>query len=301
MCSLCFWRTLLLLFTAAQPLPDCSIHCDHVEELGMSWTDIDSQNGGQEYVEFLQAANGLNRIADYKRRTFELLQVAPGMSVLDVGCGTGIDAAALSDLVGPAGKVVAIDNSRTMLEQSRRNCRDKTNLQLLRADAYHLPFDTNSFDRVRADRVLQHLRDPEAIIQELARVTRPDGLICITEPDWRTVVIESDANRVHRAVLDAILARIQNPSMGARLKRLSLAAGLRNVFVEGRALIFESFAEANSILRIDEVCNQITGSRRIGKTVARRWLEELHRRDGEGDFFASITGFCVVGRKEQTA
>ena len=54
----------------------------------------------------------------YKAKTFEAMHLVAGASVLEVGCGTGDDAIALAQIVGPSGQVTAIDRSQTMLQEA---------------------------------------------------------------------------------------------------------------------------------------------------------------------------------------
>lgn len=60
----------------------------------------------------------------------------PGMRVLDLGCGTGLNHPLIQDAVGPTGTVVGVDSSRQMLAQARRRARGHRwrNVELLEAD-----------------------------------------------------------------------------------------------------------------------------------------------------------------------
>jgi len=62
-----------------------------------------------------------------------ICRIGNGMSVWDVGCGTGASAFALAELVGDAGSVVGIDNSEGMLDAAR--CQDRANAEFVLADA----------------------------------------------------------------------------------------------------------------------------------------------------------------------
>lgn len=70
-----------------------------------------------------------------RKRAVAALQLAPGQTVLDVGCGTGASFARLCGAVGPDGRVVGVDQSSGMLEQARRRIAQQgwTNIEVVEA------------------------------------------------------------------------------------------------------------------------------------------------------------------------
>jgi SAM-dependent methyltransferase len=104
--------------------------------------------------------------------------------VIDVGCGTGRALPALRDAVGPRGSVIALDLTPEMLAQARAQGRAEY-AALVLADARHLPLADASVDAVFAAGLITHLPDPDAGLHELARVTRPGGLLMLFHPSGR--------------------------------------------------------------------------------------------------------------------
>jgi ubiquinone/menaquinone biosynthesis C-methylase UbiE len=84
-----------------------------------AFTDIDRAIDPAGFVRVLDTLTALDFVRAYKRRTFALLDVQPGTSVLDLGCGTGDDVQELARLVGPGGRAVGIDRSETVIAQAR--------------------------------------------------------------------------------------------------------------------------------------------------------------------------------------
>ncbi len=95
---------------------------------------------------------------------------------LDAGCGAGALAFALARHVR---EVVGVDSSPELLTAGR--ARAPSNVTLLLGDATALPFEVGSFDLAGCLRVLHHVRRPELVISELARVTRPGGRILVVD------------------------------------------------------------------------------------------------------------------------
>ena len=73
--------------------------------------------------------------ARIRRKTVELLDLEPGDTVLDLGCGPGVNLGMLREAVGPEGLVLAVDLSPGMLERARVDGRGWRNVSLVRADA----------------------------------------------------------------------------------------------------------------------------------------------------------------------
>jgi SAM-dependent methyltransferase len=96
--------------------------------------------------------------------------------VLDVGCGTGALAYALAPLVG---EVVGVDSSEEYLAVAREHA--PPGCTFVAGDAEALPFPYGDFDLVGCLRVLHHVRRPELVVGEIARVTRPGGRIFLAD------------------------------------------------------------------------------------------------------------------------
>lgn len=75
-----------------------------------------------------------------RRRAVDLLSLAPGQLVVDLGCGTGLSFPFLQAGVGPSGTIVGIDNSEAMLTQARRRAQQAgwDNVRLVEAPAHRL-------------------------------------------------------------------------------------------------------------------------------------------------------------------
>jgi SAM-dependent methyltransferase len=117
------------------------------------------------------------RHADLAARAQSMLAPFEGNErVLDVGCGTGALAYALAPLVG---EVVGVDASEVLLASAREHAPPGCTFVL--GDAEALPFPYGDFDLVGCLRVLHHVRRPELVVAEIARVTRPGGRILLAD------------------------------------------------------------------------------------------------------------------------
>jgi SAM-dependent methyltransferase len=102
--------------------------------------------------------------------------VGSGDRVLDVGCGTGIVAAAAAERVGPEGRVAALDPNAPMLDVARRRPEPVTWQE---GTAEAMPFGDEDFDRVLSAFALMFFTDREQALAEMARVLVPDGVVAV--------------------------------------------------------------------------------------------------------------------------
>jgi SAM-dependent methyltransferase len=121
---------------------------------------------------------------------YDLLDLRPGMTVLDLGCGEGRHA---FEAYRRGANVVAVDRSQTELEQVESLFRAMEAsgeaapgrvARTVRADLLALPFPDASFDVVIASEVLEHIPDDKRAMEEIARVVRPGGRVAVTVPRW---------------------------------------------------------------------------------------------------------------------
>lgn len=155
-----------------------------------------------------------------------------GAALLDVGCGPGSITVEFADRVGEGGRVLGIDLADDVIAQAAESVSDRTNLEFAVMDLYALDVDDDSFDIVHAHQVLQHVSDPVAALREMARVTKPGGVVAVRDADyagmhWAPAVGPlDDWMRIYRSVAHANDAE---PDAGRHLVRWARQAGLVDV------------------------------------------------------------------------
>jgi SAM-dependent methyltransferase len=140
---------------------------------------------------------------------------APGELVLDLGCGVGHD---LGRLATAGAHPIGVDASAKALARSK-----SVGCPLVQADGARLPFAPNAFAGCRIERVLQHVPDPGAVLDEVVRVVRPGGFVAIFEPDHSTFRVASEL--VPDGTLPGKFLSVRNPSIGTQIAALLQARG----------------------------------------------------------------------------
>ena len=114
---------------------------------------------------------------------FSLGTIDEGDTVLDIGCGAGVDTLIAATMVGPKGRVVGIDLISEMLEQARENLRKTSlnNVSFQEVSAEGLPFTDASFGAVISNGVFNLIPDKVKALKEVLRVLRPLGRFMIAD------------------------------------------------------------------------------------------------------------------------
>lgn len=106
-----------------------------------------------------------------------------GATVLDLGCGAGLDTLLAAQRVGSTGKVIGVDFSGAMLARARDAVVESgtTNVELRQADAEQLPIRDGEIDVALVNGIFNLNPARDAILNELARVVRRDGAVYAAE------------------------------------------------------------------------------------------------------------------------
>lgn len=172
-----------------------------------------------------------------------LPRLAPGQSLLDVGCGPGTITLDLAGVVAP-GRAVGIDAATDVVDQARAAAeRAGVPVAFEVADMFALPFADGSFDVVHAHQVLQHVADPVAALVEMRRVCRPGGVVAARDGDYPAFAFAPDEPGLTRAIgAYGDLTRINNANWdaGRHLLGWAHAAGFADVTASASTWCFST-------------------------------------------------------------
>lgn len=111
------------------------------------------------------------------------VDAAPGETLLDMGCGAGLDLYIYSTKIGPGGGLIGLDISEEMLKKAGENLREAgiSGVELIRAPSDDIPLPENSVDIVTANGIYNLSPDKDAVMREVFRVLKPGGRTVFSE------------------------------------------------------------------------------------------------------------------------
>ena len=166
----------------------------------------------------------------FTRQLFDEAGLGNGMRVLDVGSGAGDVSFLVTELVGPAGKVIGIDRAEPAVQWARARARslEMKGVEFVTCDANDVT-TTEPFDAIVGRFVLMYCPNPGETLGKLARLLRPGGLMVFQEFDMGYVRSHPSAATFDRATAwmrDTFRATGTKIDLGANLYSVFVGAGL---------------------------------------------------------------------------
>lgn len=230
-----------------------------------------------------------------RTEAFGLLDLRPGASALEAGCGMGDVSRDLARLVAPGGAVTGVDFSHVMISEARRR-QAGTDLPVTfeHGDARSLRFEDGVFDAVWTERMLSHLADAETAIAELVRVLRPGGRLVVLDADVSGTMIDHPDRAFTAAFEAALHASVKNPYVGRGLRRLLVEAGLVEVVACPRLieLPYPLFSEMAG-----PMLEAMTTADVASADAGAAWERDLAAAHAAGTFCMATSLFLASGTK----
>ncbi|SCL35297.1 Methyltransferase domain-containing protein [Micromonospora rhizosphaerae] len=239
-------------------------------------------------IRVLDAAETTPGAATLRARSYQLLRLLPGATVVDVGCGAG---RAVSELAQHGAHAIGVDLDPTMLAAARSRFPD---IDVRDADATDLPLGDGQAHGYRADKVYHVLPDPPAALAEARRVLAPGGRIVLLGQDWDTLVIDSDHPELTRRIVHARAETIPHPRIARAYRNLLLDAGFHDVEVEVHTAIFTD-ATMQPLLTGHAAAAHQTGA--ISGEQAEAWVSEQTQRAAAGRLMVAIPMFLAAATR----
>lgn len=269
------------------------------QSLATGFRNVDTSGDTDACHRCLDLIAGIPFFRAIKDDSFRMIaETRPGR-VLDAGCGTGADLSALAPYLPARCEMVGLDASESLLARAAgRTAGIADRCSLVRGDLLSIPFHDRTFSACRIDRVLQHIRRPEAAIGELVRVLAPGGTLVAFDNDWETLSISLDDPGIARRIRGAWRDSFASGRVGRDLPAIFRACGLTDIREEPRMLVLDDLPAAEQVFDLHDLLARMVAGGSLTPREAGDVHRELGRRSREGTFSSGYTGFLVQGTKQ---
>lgn len=168
----------------------------------------------------------------------------PGETVVDLGCGGGLDVLLAARKVGPTGKAIGIDMTPEMIARATRNADqlrakgEALNVAFHLAPMERMPLEDNSVDCLISNCVLNLAADKSAVFREMARVLKPGGRVAVSD-----IALKKELPAELAASVAAYVGCVAGALPIAEYERLLREAGFAAVEVVDAGKDLNAYAE----------------------------------------------------------
>ena len=114
-----------------------------------------------------------------KNKSYALIDPRPGQTIVEMGCGIGLDAKRISEF---GAQVIGLDHDPEFIDYAQQFSVE--NLKFTQAECDQTGLESDSIDAIRYERVLQHIKDKKSALAEAYRIAKPGGKLCIVDSDF---------------------------------------------------------------------------------------------------------------------
>ena len=244
----------------------------------------------------------------------DLVPMKSGLTILDVGAGTGFLTIELAERCGPDTKVIAVDPWKAIMERLRRkiNQRHLTNILLLEQDASAIDLPDESVDVIVSNLGINNFEEPSAVLQVCSRVAKPKATLLLTTnlvghmvefyEVYRKVLIDTgqrdrlpalEAHINHRGTIGSVDSLLR----GAGFKVVDIVStSFRMRFADGSALLRHYFIRLGFV----QGWKSIAAVESIQKTFERLERELNAVAERRGELALTIPMACFVACRQTT-
>lgn len=228
-------------------------------------------------------------LGNLKKHSYEPFQQLSTGTIADLGCGTGIDAINMAKSLNPEVKVIGLDHDPQMIEKATASSEDIENVEFVLSEVYPLTYEDSAFAGLRAERLLQHLKNTETVIDEMHRVLAVDAPLVIVETDWQSLSFyNGDAATQKKITTYLTEEKINNGLAAKKLTTYLGQAGFRKIGLEIFPFVLRTYKEACDYIWIDRIVNEMSEKNYISGIECETFISTLKDADAQQHFGCAI-------------
>ncbi len=242
--------------------------------------------------------NTASFLKDLKEASYEPFKNITQGTVVDLGCGTGLDVINMADILGENVKLIGIDHDPLMIEKARSSVNNRKNTQFLISEVSDIDLESDTVSGLRAERLVQHLKNPEKVMKEIYRVLKDEHPLAIIETDWPGLIFyNQNIDFSNKLSLYLTNVQVNNGFAARKLPYYLKTAGFKNISMRVFPFVLYSLAEANRYLWIEHILNDAVNKNYFVEEEKNKFVTALKIADEEGYFACCLNMLIINGIK----
>lgn len=228
-----------------------------------------------------------------KERSYELLLPCDNDCIVDVGCGTGADVCRIAQ---SGATVVGVDHDSTYIQIATNQSHPK-NASFICCEAAQIPFEASSINKIRFDRVFQHIQNHDESLTAAHHALKDGGQLQIIDSDYLSWAIFLEDWELERKILYSLAyRRIPHAHKVRELPRRLSEHGFEVDLIEVHNYMVKDFELANYIIKFDSIVEDERRSNAISASELIAW--ENYKNRPSSLFNLSINQILIVASKK---
>jgi ubiquinone/menaquinone biosynthesis C-methylase UbiE len=215
-------------------------------------------------------------------------RLRPGETVVDLGCGGGLDVLLAAARLGPTGKAVGIDMTPEMIDRARRNAARQgvQNVEFHLATIDRLPLADASVDCLISNCVINLAADKKAVFRDMFRVLKPGGRVAVSDIALKKPLPPEMAHDV-MAYVGCIAGALLIDEYRCWLEEAGFAA----------VQVVDSCKDLNAYAQVENQAGCCTpASSCCGGATVHETLGDILRKYNVNDYAASVQVYALKGK-----
>lgn len=235
-----------------------------------------------------------NLLKGIKLNSYKFFSEINSGFIIDLGCGTGIDVIQMASMFDSQVSVVGIDHDASLIEIAKKNSLGKENVSFIVSEGDSIPFDDGIVDGLRAERLIQHLQNPDEIFGEAYRILKSGAPIVIVESDWSSLNFYCGSVNISQRLTEYLTTKkINNGLASKKLNTYFEKAGFINTRINVFPFVLNSLLDANTYLWIDKIIDEMHDNGFISLEEKENFILEIETADQKEYFACSMN--IVIG------
>ncbi|MEI4233776.1 methyltransferase domain-containing protein [Roseovarius sp. D22-M7] len=226
------------------------------------------------------------------------LDLPPGATVCELGCGTGVVSRAIASRAGFDGRVHATDLSEALVSEARRRARldGIDNVEFHAEPSGHSGKADNSCDLVVLHTLISHVADPASVLAEAMRIARQSARIVIFDGDYASLTCHAGRPARDAAVVETLLeAIVANPHIMREIPGMLVDMGVSLEWAQADVLMEAGEAEFFASL-VESYTPMAVRAGLLEASEAEDWLHHQRAVSESGRFYGSCNFVSYIAR-----